>query len=137
MVYIAIVHGKGELVRIFKTKAVARFTRSEGISDDSLANAVERAGRGLIDADPGGGLIKQRVARTGQGRSGGYRMLIGVRVKERAEFVFGFAKNDLDNIGDRQLASLQDFAATWLAADDEKLKRAIAGKLLVEVNNGG
>ncbi len=63
-------------MRIFQVKSVARFTRSERITDASLAEAVERAGRGLVDADLGGGLIKQRVARAGQGARGGYRMLI-------------------------------------------------------------
>jgi hypothetical protein len=58
-------------VRIFKTKLFARFARRERIADASLREAVERAGRGLVDADLGGGLIKQRVAREGQGRSGG------------------------------------------------------------------
>ena len=58
-------------MRIFKTKLVARFTRRERITDQSLAEANERAERGIIDADLGGGLIKQRVARAGQGRSGG------------------------------------------------------------------
>ena len=56
---------------IFKLKTFARFARSEDISDESLSDAVERAGRGLVDADLGGGLIKQRVARKGQGRRGG------------------------------------------------------------------
>jgi hypothetical protein len=36
-----------------------------------LGQAIERAERGLIDADLGGGIIKQRVARQGQGRSAG------------------------------------------------------------------
>ncbi len=40
-----------------------------------LCEAVARAGRGLIDADLGAGLIKQRVARPGAGRAGGYRTL--------------------------------------------------------------
>ena len=53
-------------MRLFKKKWVARFTRHERISDASLREAIERAGRGLIDADLGGGLIKQRVARPGQ-----------------------------------------------------------------------
>jgi hypothetical protein len=48
----------------------------ERVADRSLREAIERGGRGTIDADPGGGIIKQRVARSGQGRSGGYRMLI-------------------------------------------------------------
>ena len=63
-------------VSIFKTKLFARIARKERISDRSLAEAIERAERGLVDADLGGGLIKQRVAREGQGRSGGYRMLV-------------------------------------------------------------
>ncbi|MBB6249901.1 hypothetical protein FHS74_000434 [Nitrospirillum iridis] len=57
-------------MRIFKTKGVTRFTRRERIADASLKEAVDRAERGIIDADLGGGLIKQRVARPGQGRSG-------------------------------------------------------------------
>jgi hypothetical protein len=123
-------------LRIFKTKALARFTKSERIADASLADAIDRAERGLVDADLGGGLIKQRVARTGQGKSGGYRMVIGIMMQDRAVFLFGFAKNDLDNIGDKQLATLQDTAAAWLAADDAKLKRAMAEGLLIEVRNG-
>jgi hypothetical protein len=53
---------------------------------------IERAERGIIDADLGGGLIKQRVARPGQGRSGGFRMIVVYRTKERAVFIYGFAK---------------------------------------------
>ena len=60
-------------VRIFKTKGLARFARREQIADSRLREAIERAERGTIDADLGGGLIKQRVARKGEGRSGGYR----------------------------------------------------------------
>jgi hypothetical protein len=58
-------------VAIYKLKTFARFARSEKIADKSLVEAIERAERGLVDADLGGGLIKQRVARKGQGRSGG------------------------------------------------------------------
>ena len=80
-------------MRIFKTKALARFTKKEGIADEALVAAVESAKRGLIDADLGGGLIKQRVARSGQGKRGGFRMLIAFRT-DLAVFLFGFAKNE-------------------------------------------
>jgi hypothetical protein len=59
-------------VRIFKTKVFVRFARGQRITDRDLREAVDRARRGLIDADLGGGVIKQRVARAGQGRSGGF-----------------------------------------------------------------
>jgi hypothetical protein len=66
-------------VRIFKTKWLVRYARRERITDRSLSEAIERAARSLIDADLGGGIIKQRVARGGQGRSGGYCMLAAYR----------------------------------------------------------
>lgn len=73
VVYSAIAHNTGASLRILKTKWFVRFVRRERISDSSLCEAVRRAQRGLVDADLGGGVIKQRVARPGQGRSGGYR----------------------------------------------------------------
>jgi hypothetical protein len=122
-------------VRIFKTKTLARFTKREAISDVSLVAAVENARRGLIDADLGGGLIKQRVARPGQGKRGGFRMLIGFR-SDRAVFLFGFAKNERDNIDDNQLTTLREIVASWFAADDKKIAQALKDGLLMEVNHG-
>jgi hypothetical protein len=124
-------------VRIFKTKSLARFTKRERIADESLCKAIEDAERGLLEADLGGGLIKQRVARRGQGKSGGYRMLIGFRSKLRAVFLFGFAKSELDNIDDDQLATLRETAALWIAADAQKLERALKDGLLIEVRHDG
>jgi hypothetical protein len=104
-------------VRIFKTKLFARFARRERIADRALCAAVERAERGLVDADLGGGVIKQRIAREGQGRSGGYRTLLAFRSKDRAVFIYGFAKSERDNIEDDELTTLQEIAAGWLATD--------------------
>jgi hypothetical protein len=123
------------LVRIFKTKALARFAKRESISDESLVAAVETAKRGLIDADLGGGLIKQRVARSGQGKRGGFRMLIAFR-SDRAIFLFGFAKNERDNIDDKQLTTLREIVASWFAADDKKIAQALKDGLLIEVKHG-
>lgn len=122
-------------MRIFKTKWLARFTRREGIDDQSLRAAIERAEQGLIDADLGGGLIKQRVARPGRGRSGGYRMLVGYRVKDRAIFLLGFAKNERENIEDNELLSLREIAARWLAADAAKIQKELELGNLQEINH--
>lgn len=62
--------------RIYKNRWFAKFASREGISDATLVAAIDQANRGLIDADLGGGLIKQRVAREGGGKSGGYRTLV-------------------------------------------------------------
>ena len=74
-------------MRIFKTKGLVRYARRQRIDNTSLREAIERASRGLIDADLGGGVIKQRVARVGRGRSGGHRMLVAYRAGSRAVFL--------------------------------------------------
>lgn len=120
-------------MRIYKVKAFARFSRREHISDAALIKAVSDAERGLIDADLSGGLIKQRVARAGEGKSGGYRTLIAIRSKERAIYLFGFAKSDLDNIADDVLSDLRQLAAYWLSVDDAALEKAVAAGHIIGV----
>jgi hypothetical protein len=120
-------------VQIFKTKWLARFARREGVSDDSLCEAIERAERGLIDADLGGGLIKQRVARRGQGRSGGYRMLIVYRARDRALFLYGFAKSDQENITASELSSWRDMATDWLELEAATIEQSVADGRILEV----
>ena len=123
-------------IGVFKTKWLARFARRERITDGSLREAIDRAERGLVDADLGGGLIKQRVAREGQGRSGGYRMLVAYRARGRAVFLYGFAKNEQENIGPDELKSLREIAAAWLDADAERIAGAVEAKELQEVEHG-
>ena len=123
-------------MRVFKTKSFARFARRERIADSRLAEAVRRAERGLIDANLGGAVLKQRVARPGRGRSGGYRILIAYRARTRAVFLFGFAKSEQDNIEDDELATLRDIAKGWLDADDAALARTIEDGLIQEIGYG-
>lgn len=77
---------------VYKTKEFGRFARKAKVSDEKLCEAVGRADDGLVDADLGGGLIKQRVARAGQGRSGGHRTIIAFRTKNRSVFLYGSCK---------------------------------------------
>ena len=88
------------ILRVFKNAWFERFARKEKISADVLWDAIERAEKGLVDADLGGGVIKQRIARPGGSKSKGYRSIVLFRKGERAFFVYGFAKSDLGNIRD-------------------------------------
>jgi hypothetical protein len=122
-------------MQIFKTRGFARFARSEGIADRSLREAIERAERGLVDADLGGGLIKQRVARRGQGRSSGYRVIVGYRVRDRAVFLFGFAKSERGNISADELTFLRELAKNWLAAGAAKIQEETETGNLQEIED--
>jgi hypothetical protein len=120
-------------LQVFKTRWFARFARQEKIADEGLREAIERAERGLVDADLGGGLIKQRVARQGQGRSGGYRVIVAYRWRDRAIFFYGFSKSEMENITKNQLAAAREFAAKWLALSDVQILQAIADGELREI----
>ncbi len=120
-------------MRVFKTKEFARFARREKIADAMLCEAIGRAERGIIDGDLTGGLIKQRVARPGQGRSGGFRTLIVFRAKTRSVFVHGFAKSERANIGAKELEFWRTVATAFLGMNERLIEAAIAADELTEV----
>jgi hypothetical protein len=121
-------------LRIFKTKDFSRLARQQRIGDGLLVEAVKRADRGLIDADLGGGLIKQRVPRPGQGRSGGYRVLLAFRFEARAIFLYAFAKSERENVEPDGLRYWREVAATYLELDETRLVRLVTQHKLFEVN---
>jgi len=94
---------------------------------------VRDAGQGLIAADLGGGLIKQRIARPGEGKSGGFRTLIVYRAGLRAFFIHGFAKNEADNVGGRELVALKRLASELAAYSDLDIGSAVLAGALTEV----
>lgn len=120
-------------MRVFLTKPFARFADNEGIEQKTLCEAVNRAGKGLIDTDLGGGVIKQRLARKGQGRSGGFRAIILFRLGARAFFVYGYAKNDRQNINRDELKAFRKLAGAMLALDDAALLQAKQNATITEI----
>ena len=123
-------------MRVYKTKTFARFQRREGLTDAALCAAVADAGAGLIDADLGRGLIKQRVARAGQGKRGGHRTVIAYRKRDRAVFRFGFAKNAKADLKPDEFLDLADIGGDWLKADAGEIRAAFAARELMEVDCG-
>jgi hypothetical protein len=124
-------------LRVFATRVFALFAREERLDDRRLCEAVERAGRGLVDADLGGNLIKQRIARPGSGRSGGYRTIVAFRAAQRSVFLYGFAKNERDNIDDREMNDLKRLAKHYLNFSDAQIATALEQSELTEVTCNG
>jgi hypothetical protein len=121
-------------LRLFKTKWFARFARKEQIENAALREAIERADQGQIDADLGGGVIKQRIARQHEGRSGGYRSVVVYLKGGKAFFVYGFAKSKRENIDRRELQGFRALARELLSFDDTSLTKALMSGALEEVD---
>ena len=120
-------------MRTFKTKAFSRFAGREGIDDAALCEAVDRARSGSVDADLGGGVIKQRIARKGGGRSVGFRTIVLFRRGELAFFVYGFAKSVRENLRRDELQTFRRLADEYLALDRADLAAAQAAGAIIEV----
>lgn len=118
---------------VLKVKWFTRYAKQENIDDATLSDAIKRAEAGLIDAVLGGNLIKVRIAKKGHGRSGGHRTLIGYKENKIAVFLYGFAKNELDNISDKQEKSLKEIASKLVKMSDNEINQQIFQGTLDEV----
>jgi hypothetical protein len=125
----------GSVVRIFKSRWFQRFARKEGIPDAVICDAVARAEKGQIDADLGGGVIKQRIARPGQGKSKGYRTIIFFRRGDKAFFEYGFAKSQRANINDDEKEKYKEAAKHILALTEKHLAELLKRGDFVEVKS--
>ena len=124
-------------MRVFKNAWFERFARKEKISAESLLDAVVRAEKGLIDADLGGGVIKQRIARPGAGKSAGYRSIVIYREGKKAFFVYGFPKSNLGNIRDDEVEQFKKAAKSILALSDNQIRKLIESGQFEEVTTNG
>lgn len=112
-------------MRIFKNRWFAKFARKERISDALLCVAVREAEAGHVDADYGGGVIKQRIAREGAGKSGGYRTVILYRRGDKAFFVYGFSKSEMENIKDSEEMAFKKLADMMFIKSELELNQLL------------
>lgn len=123
-------------MRVFLNQSFQRFCSKAKISDEALSEAIDRAERGLIDADLGGGVIKQRIPRPNEGRSGGFRSIVIFRTNERSFFVHGFSKNDVGNISASELKDLKELGQILLNASDSEIGSLVEQGKLREMSYG-
>ncbi len=122
---------------VYMTKEFARFARKAGLENDNLMEAATDVAGGHYDADLGGGVFKQRVARPGGGKSGGFRTIILFRIGGHSFFAHGFAKSDKANVSPRELKALKRLAEIFLAFSTEEIAVAENAGQLVKVTDDG
>jgi hypothetical protein len=119
---------------IYMTRWFERWARKQGLTTGLLCIAAREMSDGLFDADLGGGLFKKRVARAGQGKSGGFRTLVVTNKGDRWVFVFGFPKNERSNIDKDETEALKKLAAHLLSLNALALEQAQSAKELMKVD---
>lgn len=122
------------MIRILKTRMFCQWMKKTPLKDKDLCKAIEEMMRGMVDADLGGHLYKKRVAFPGRGKRGSARTLIATNNSNRWIFLFGFKKNDKENISPAELSYLQMLAQDLLEYSDLLLDSAIVQGKIQEVN---
>ena len=118
---------------VYKNKSFARFARKARITDVELWKAARLANEGLVDADLGTGVNKQRIARTGEGKSGGSRSIILFKKNKRAVYVYGFEKKDLANIKPNELEAFRELAAVVLDYTEDEMTKFVREGIFFKV----
>jgi len=122
---------------VLMTKAFARFARKAGLTSDSLTRAAADVAEGAFDADLGGDVYKQRVARAGEGKSGGFRTIIMFKVGGHSFFAHGFAKSEKANVRPKELKALKKLAMVLLGLSDAEIENAMGAGEFVKVEDDG
>ncbi len=124
-------------MRVFQTKGFTKFARGEDLSDAKLCGAIREVEQGQIDADYGGGVLKQRVARQGEGKSGGFRVIVCFRQSHRAFFVHGFAKSEKANLDVEEVKIYKKLAKYLFALSEQELEDGLKKKDFLELECDG
>jgi hypothetical protein len=122
-------------MRIFKTRAFQHWLSKLSLVDESLINAVYEIEQGNVDANLGGNLYKKRVALPGRGKRGSVRTLLAVRHGDKAFFLYGFEKNQRDNITEKEAKAYKLIAKTILAYTDSELNKRLNDESVIEIKH--
>jgi hypothetical protein len=120
---------------ILKTKYFSKWARKSGLNDALLKNAVLEIKSGLLDANLGSGIVKKRIALPGRGKRGSTRILLATNLRNRWFFIFGFEKNEAENVSEKELLALKMLADDLLGLSATQIQVAICNGSLVEVDD--
>ncbi len=118
---------------IYETRWFKKWVDKKGLLYTDLVEAVVRIDNGLGTVDLGSGLYKVRIAKQGQGRSGGYRTILIYRENKRAMFIYGFEKNDIDNIDKATLNDYKRYAKTFLEFSESEISKLVANGTIFQM----
>lgn len=103
-----------------KTKWFNKWSEKNIITDAKLLKVIDAISNNLGIVDLGGNLYKVRIAKTGQGKSGGFRTLVVFKESDRAIFLYGFSKNEKDNLDKEELKYFKKLGKDLLGIDKKE-----------------
>lgn len=120
-------------MRIIKNKAFNKWAKKQKIDDSALVTITKEMELGLYEANLGSSIYKKRLPMIGRGKRGGGRVVVAFKIRQRIFFIYGFSKNQTENITDKEKEALKVLAELYFAYSESQLDDAIKSGKLVEV----
>lgn len=120
-------------MRIFKNKAFNKWAMEQRVKDSTLIKAIEEMEQGSYEASLGGSIYKKRIPLDGRGKRGGARVIVAFKLNEMIIFIYGFPKNQKDNITDKEKDALQALAKVYFSYSNKQLDLLINTGTFIEV----
>lgn len=100
------------------------------MSRQDLLDTIVNLESGLSAVDLGGNLFKVRVKRNHSGKSSGFRTIIVYKSGEKVIFLYGFGKNEKDNLEKSELRYFKKLGSDLLSLNSEQIEQAISQNVL-------
>ena len=120
-------------MKIIKTKKFSKWAERSKIDDDALVEAAKEIRTNIYEANYGVGVVKKRIANRGRGKSSSARTIVAFKKGNHCYFVYGFEKNEKDNITLNEEKALKLVAKALLSYTDIELNHYIKEGSLIEV----
>ena len=121
-------------MNLYKTRPFARIAARAGLTGAALKKSAEEMSQGLIHADLGDRVFKQRVARPEWGSRGAGRIVVVVSPREdRYIFAHCYLAKDLDNIEPGEETAFRELGRLYLNLSGADMEAAVMNGLLEEI----
>jgi hypothetical protein len=114
-------------MKVYKDQDFSKWQKKNSLTNQQLINAIKEIENGLYEAKLGD-LYKKRIAKSGMGKSSGFRAIIACKVGIAWFYIYGFGKNEKDNIDLKTRVALKRYVDSFLLPNIEKL--IIAGEVI-------
>ncbi len=122
-----------KIVKKLSTKWFRKWTKNANLNDETLLKAINNLEKGLSSSGLGNHLYKVRIKREHSGKSSGFRTIIVYKENDRAIFLYGFGKNEKENIDKVELRYFKKLGKDLLGLTTDQLKKYVAQEILFDL----
>lgn len=122
-----------KIVKKLSTKWFRKWAKNANLNNGTLLKAINNLEVGLSSSGLGNHLYKVRIKREHSGKSSGFRTIIVYKENDRAIFLYGFGKNEKENIDKVELQYFKKLGNDLLRLTANQLKKYVVQDILFDL----